>query len=306
MRAEAALLRLRQLCRRLLLTTPYPTCRCCRSASDRAPTAPSLSGEMHDATEAHEALLDALHRAVASDPSGEGGGGGGADAPARPSGGGGDAESDDDSFVKRVFSMRMRMTYAESSDPKEEPSKPVDFEQWTQYVLASELRAAVRERDAAAPAAAATVAGDPATSPLLRVLRKETGADTAVGGPPPSRKIAMLRPPRVFTLGLASDTAHATKGEISESLEAIEERLNLRDVYDGVPAGPWSYSSELDLVALTAFYEQHYVCFVKSAGNWIHYDDNSRQVVGPNFADVKEKCVAGRLHPNALFFSNES
>ena len=48
------------------------------------------------------------------------------------------------------------------------------------------------------------------------------------------------------------------------------------------------------------------VCFVKSAGNWIHYDDNSRQVVGPNFADVKEKCVAGRLHPNALFFSKES
>ena len=141
------------------------------------------------------------------------------------------------------------MTYAGSSDPREEASKPVDFEQWTQYVLASELRAAVRERDASA----ATSASD---RPLLRVLRKETGVDTAIGGPPPSRKISMLRPPRVFTLGLASDTAHATKGEISESLEAIEERLSLSDVYEGVPTGV-SWSMELDLVALTAFYEQH-------------------------------------------------
>ena len=36
-----------------------------------------------------------------------------------------------------------------------------------------------------------------------------------------------------------------------------------------------------DLVALTAFYEQHYVCFCFShtAGQWIHYDDDTRQLI---------------------------
>jgi len=49
---------------------------------------------------------------------------------------------------------------------------------------------------------------------------------------PGGNKLQMLRAPRVFTLGLASDTAHASKAEISESLQGIDERLNLRDVYE--------------------------------------------------------------------------
>lgn len=40
-------------------------------------------------------------------------------------------------------------------------------------------------------------------------------------------------------------------------------------------------SGGCDLVALTAFYEQHYVCFCFShtAGQWIHYDDDTRQLI---------------------------
>ena len=261
-------------------------------------------GEMHDATEAHEALLDALHRAIAVEPEApdpaEGTHGSEAaasdstvvrssDSP-RNSITAGDGSTRDvstsNSFVKRIFSMRMRMTYADPTDPTEEPSKPVNFEQWTQYVLASELRGAVREHGQ-------TTEG---LRPLLHVLRKEAGADAVDATS--TRKITMLRPPHVFTLGLASDTAHASKAEISESLQGIEERLNLRDVYD-LP-----HDVHCELIALTAFYEQHYVCFCfsRAAGQWIHYDDDARRLVGRDFADVKEKCVAGRLHPMALFY----
>ena len=104
-----------------------------------------------------------------------------------------------------------------------------------------------------------------------------------------------------------------------------------------------------DLVALTAFYEQHYVCFCFShtAGQWIHYDDDTRQLIwskvakafsgarclkpahgqgfcalaessristlrslthrrllGKDFDSVKEKCIAGRLHPQLLFYES--
>ena len=93
-----------------------------------------------------------------------------------------------------------------------------------------------------------------------------------------------------------------------------------------------------DLVALTAFYEQHYVCFCfsQTVGQGIHYDDDTRRLscrlegagplqaflrllprswgrptplfstcrrlVGRDFESVKEKCIAGRLHPQLLFY----
>ena len=204
-------------------------------------------GEMHDATEAHEALLEALHRALAPPPvlappgaqlgadgssdqdgsiaANQENDGAAAHAPSHPA-------IDElpscsaDSFVKHIFSMCMRMEYCRPSDPKEEHSKPVTFDQWTQYVVASELRKQVRE-------ASAGVAG----SPLVRVLRRAAGSEPSLGDgkgqpAPGGNKLQMLRAPRVFTLGLASDTAHASKAEISESLQGIDERLNLRDVYE--------------------------------------------------------------------------
>uniref|UniRef100_A0A7S3AJX4 USP domain-containing protein n=1 Tax=Haptolina ericina TaxID=156174 RepID=A0A7S3AJX4_9EUKA len=301
-------------------------------------------GEMHDATEAHEALLEALHRAVApreaaderagervgvSSSAANGGDGGGGES---RDGGGGSSHGVDSSgngvkgndaggssiegscggglgeeasthavvaaaapgssasFVKRIFAMRMRMDYAKPADPKEEQSKPLHFDQWTQYVVASELRDAVQK---------ATNGG---ASPLVRVLRKEAGTEPVTEGGAvvlATRKLNMLEPPLVFTLGLSNDSARASKSQISESLEGIEETLNLKDVYDGV-----TDDAECRLVALTAFYESHYVCFCfsQAAGAWIHYDDETRREVGATFALVKDKCVAGRLHPQLCFY----
>jgi len=294
-------------------------------------------GEMHDATEAHEALLEALHRAVAPDTpangtssvtagsesgtstsggrsrsSGDesgsvgdssGGSGCGVDGSGSSSsngGGGGDGSSESesrDSFVKRIFAMRMRMDYAKPADPKEEQSKPLHFDQWTQYVVASELRNAVQE-----------AAGDGnSASPLVRVLRKEAGTEPVVteGGDviPATRQLNMLEPPLVFTLGLSNDSARASKSQISESLEGIEEILNLRDVYEGL-----ARDVQCRLVALTAFYESHYVCFCfsQAAGAWIHYDDDTRRLVGPTFSLVKDKCIAGRLHPQLCFYEEQT
>jgi len=258
-------------------------------------------GEMHDATEAHEALLEALHRAVA-EPRGERDEGTSSSSPGTSSGGSsgssdegsaltGEARSGS-SFVKEIFSMRMRMEYAKPADPKEEPSKPLHFDQWTQYIVASELRNAVHE------------AADSrhTMSPLVRVLRKEAGTESVYEGGalvPVTRKLNMLEPPLVFTLGLSNDSARASKLQISESLQGIEETINLRDVYDGLPT-----DVHCRLVALTAFYESHYVCFCfsQAAGAWIHYDDDTRRLVGIEFAKVVEKCVAGRLHPQLCFF----
>ena len=54
------------------------------------------------------------------------------------------------------------------------------------------------------------------------------------------------------------------RAEISESLKAIDETLSLDEVYDGLPSEV--AGRRYDLVALTAFYEQHYVCFCHVGG----------------------------------------
>eukprot|EP00966_Prymnesium_polylepis_P037751 876404-Prymnesium_polylepis.1 len=108
------------------------------------------------------------------------------------------------------------MEYAKPTDPKEEPSKPLHFDQWTQYIVASELRNAVHE----------AADGGHTTSPLVRVLRKEAGTEPVFEGGAPvpvTRKLNMLEPPLVFTLGLSNDSARASKLQISESLQGIEE-----------------------------------------------------------------------------------
>ena len=115
-------------------------------------------------------------------------------------------------------------------------------------VLASELREAVaaaeagengagekRESggsgkggDARAPSPSASLPH----GPLLRVLRREAGVPEKQGERP-RRRLSMLRAPEVFTLGLASDSAHASKVEIAESLKGIDETISLHHVYDG-------------------------------------------------------------------------
>ena len=125
---------------------------------------------------------------------------------------------------------------------------------------------------------------------------------------------------------------NASKAEISESLDGIQERLDLGEIYDGMR------ELRCRLHALTAFYESHYVCFcfsqardarlssptraaphsvrvhpptrllsvAQDAGQWIHYDDDTRKVVGVDFDKVKEKCIMGRLHPQLLFYCSDA
>ena len=54
---------------------------------------------------------------------------------------------------------------------------------------------------------------------------------------------------RVSTLGLSSHSAHASKSEISQSLDGIEESLDLRDVYEGIDG-----HARCQLQALTALW----------------------------------------------------
>lgn len=136
----------------------------------------------------------------------------------------------------------------------------------------------------------------------VRVFLLLVGA--ARGGFMCNGRTRLLTVPRIFSLGIAANTAHATKPEIADTLEGIDETLNLRDVFDGLGTAWEGTDARFQLVGLTAFYEQHYVCYCYSqgAGQWILYDDDTRRLAGRDFDAVKEKCVQGRLHPQLLFY----
>ena len=238
--------------------------------------------------------------------------------------------------------MRMRCEPPPPTNPKEEAAKPFEYDQWTHYLPAAELRDAVLDADKAPKAPPGLVFGafGPAAgpSPLVRVLRRNAGGAVGGGAVMPgavaqeeevaSTKTRLLTVPRIFSLGIAANTAHATKPEIADTLEGIDETLNLRDVFDGLGTAWEGTDARFQLVGLTAFYEQHYVCYCYSqacrdtdppplslssthrasllssqgAGQWILYDDDTRRLAGRDFDAVKEKCVQGRLHPQLLFY----
>ena len=124
----------------------------------------------------------------------------------------------------------------------------------------------------APPASARSALAGP--SPLVRVLRRNAGGAVGGGAVMPgavaqeeevaSTKTRLLTVPRIFSLGIAANTAHATKPEIADTLEGIDETLNLRDVFDGLGTAWEGTDARFQLVGLTAFYEQHYVCYCYS------------------------------------------
>ena len=174
--------------------------------------------------------------------------------------------------------MRMRCEPPPPTNPKEEAAKPFEYDQWTHYLPAAELRDAVLDADKAPKAPPGLVFGafGPAAgpSPLVRVLRRNAGGAVGGGAVMPgavaqeeevaSTKTRLLTVPRIFSLGIAANTAHATKPEIADTLEGIDETLNLRDVFDGLGTAWEGTDARFQLVGLTAFYEQHYVCYCYS------------------------------------------
>jgi len=57
------------------------------------------------------------------------------------------------------------------------------------------------------------------------------------------------------------------------------------------------------LRSMVCYYGQHYqaLILVPEAGGWLMFDDTRVTRVG-SWADVKQKCEAGRIQPSVLFY----
>ncbi|PRW57724.1 ubiquitin carboxyl-terminal hydrolase [Chlorella sorokiniana] len=105
--------------------------------------------------------------------------------------------------------------------------------------------------------------------------------------------------PRVFTLQVAWETHAPDQDMVAGTLAALDETVDLGEVYQGVERGLHRYA----LRSMVCYYGQHYqaLVLVPEAGGWLMFDDTRVTRVG-TWADVRRKCEAGRIQPSVLFY----
>ncbi len=62
------------------------------------------------------------------------------------------------------------------------------------------------------------------------------------------------------------------------------------------------YSS---ILCLPACHHQHYASYFRKDGLWFLLDDTLVKEVGPEWQQVKQKCIANRSQPAMLFYVKE-
>lgn len=93
-------------------------------------------------------------------------------------------------------------------------------------------------------------------------------------------------------------------GDIMPLLNALDEELDLNDVFVTADAGTRRPSRHYRLHAVVAFYLQHYVALVYSAaaGQWRLYDDTHVRDLGATWSKVVQYAKSCHAKPVLAFY----
>ena len=144
------------------------------------------------------------------------------------------------------------------------------------------------------------------TAQLLRQIEEQTmkTCDSEKGGC--DRKLhvrhTLVNIPAVFTLQLAWETNCESPEDIRATLDAVQEKTKLGELYADVEAQ--APLQTYWLRAAVAYYGAHYSAFVYSTElqAWVMFDDSAVSKIG-TWADVVRKCQIGRIQPSVLFYN---
>lgn len=103
-------------------------------------------------------------------------------------------------------------------------------------------------------------------------------------------------PPHVFTTVLGWQNTSESVDDISATLAAITNKVDVGVLYRGLDQG-----RKHSLVSVVCYYGQHYHCFAYQCDQWVMYDDQTVKVIG-DWNDVLDMCERGHLQPQVLFF----
>ncbi|KAL6053374.1 protein deubiquitination [Balamuthia mandrillaris] len=111
----------------------------------------------------------------------------------------------------------------------------------------------------------------------------------------------LLHQPEVFTIGMVWETNKPSVEAIIETLCSIEQRIQLKDIFDSAPSPDASYM----LRGMVCYYGLHYLAFFFNVEKhrWIVFDDATVKEAGSSFdRDIVERCRRGHFQPALLFY----
>jgi hypothetical protein len=107
----------------------------------------------------------------------------------------------------------------------------------------------------------------------------------------------LFNQPKVFTIGLAWDTACPSIQDIDSILDIIDEDVDIKQMFEGpIP------NSKYKLKGMICYYGKHYDAYFRNGSYWWVFDDATVKEVSRNWDDVRKRCCKGRFQPSILFY----
>ncbi|CAL8470410.1 g9952 [Coccomyxa elongata] len=147
------------------------------------------------------------------------------------------------------------------------------------------------------------------SQPLGQVLAATTRQDTRAcntseggcGAPRPVQARLAHPPPRCFALQLAWQRPRVALEDIRDTLAALQEELDLADLYTGLPAGAAVYGLR---AAVCGGSRAQALVRHSRTGAWLALDGVAAvaAAVGSSWPEARDKCVVGGVQPAMLLF----
>eukprot|EP01114_Cavostelium_apophysatum_P014332 TRINITY_DN3689_c0_g1_i4.p1 TRINITY_DN3689_c0_g1~~TRINITY_DN3689_c0_g1_i4.p1 ORF type:complete len:590 (+),score=108.12 TRINITY_DN3689_c0_g1_i4:1276-3045(+) len=108
----------------------------------------------------------------------------------------------------------------------------------------------------------------------------------------------LLSQPKIFTIGFVWDSDSPNSDDIKQTLDLIDQTLDLSQVYGGIAESPY------ELKGMICYYGKHYDAyfFDQQKGQWWIFDDARVRPVAEQWRQIKQRCHQGKHQPFILFY----
>jgi len=236
-------------------------------------------GQLDDAAEVHDALMNSLHNALV-----------GVSPLEMPQN---EVSCNPECFVHKIFGMNM-IEYINCECGE---SSSFCFKQFIYYVSAEALRRYGTNYTNIDIRNGRTVTFSQLIHAINQDDRRQCKNIQCTKSNPVCYTLANV--PEVITIGIVWNMESPSVGFISDVLDRIDEELCLEEIFDG-----FLEKKRYFLCGLICYYGKHYNAHFKNRNNneWHVFDDTTVKLVGKQWDSVVTRCRNGRFQPFLIWY----